>query len=76
MECTHSGDPQVFRHFGIELTLYDLIGVKANTSFKEPYGKFAGHICYADTSGADASNLKQFEWKNFGIIHTKKLKAV
>jgi microcystin degradation protein MlrC len=63
-ECTHSGDPQVFRHFGIEPTLYDLIVVKANTSFKEPYSKFAGHICYADTPGAGASNLKQFEWKN------------
>ena len=63
-ECTHSGDPQLFRHFGIEPTLYDLIVVKANTSFKEPYSKFAGHICYADTPGAGASNLKQFDWKN------------
>ena len=62
--CTHSGDPQVFRHFGIEPTLYDLIVVKANTSFRENYSKFAGHICYADTPGAGASNLKQFDWKN------------
>ena len=51
-------------NFGIEPTMYDLIVVKANTSFKEPYSKFAGHICYADTPGAGASNLKQFEWKN------------
>lgn len=63
-ECTHSGDPQLFRHFGIEPALYDLIVVKANTSFKEPYSKFAGYICYADTPGAGASNLKQFRWKN------------
>jgi len=62
--CNHSGDPQLFRHFGIEPTMYDLIVVKANTSFKEPYASFAGPICYADTPGAGAANLKHFEWKN------------
>ena len=54
-----SGDPQLLRHFGIEPTLYDLIVVKANTSFRVPYGKFAGEICFADTPGAGASNLKR-----------------
>lgn len=63
-KCDHSGDPQLFRHFGIEPTMYDLIVVKANTSFKVPYGKFAGQICYADTPGAGASNLKRFQWQN------------
>lgn len=63
-KCAISGDPQLFRHFGIEPTMYDLIVVKANTSFREPYSAFAGTICYADTPGAGASNLKQFEWKN------------
>ena len=63
-KCGHSGDPQQFRHFGIEPTMYDLIVVKANTSFKKPYGKFAGQICYADTPGAGAANLKRFDWKN------------
>ena len=62
-KCEHSGDPQLFRHFGIEPTMYDLVVVKANTSFKVPYGKFAGRICHADTPGAGASNLKRFEWK-------------
>ena len=62
--CKHSGDPQVFRHFGIEPTLYDLIVVKANTSFRRPYSAFAGRICSADTPGPCASNLKRFEWKN------------
>jgi len=59
-----SGDPQLMRHFGIEPTLYDLIVVKANTSFLEPYGKFTDLIYYADTPGAGASNLKQLQWKN------------
>ena len=63
-KCDHSGDPQLFRHFGIEPTMYDLIVVKANTSFKVPYSKFAGRICYADTPGAGASNLMRFQWKN------------
>ena len=59
-----SGDPQLLRHFGIEPKLCDLVVVKANTSFKVPYGVFAGEICYADTPGAGASNLKLFDWKN------------
>ena len=62
---TASGDPQLLRHFGIEPTLYDLIVVKANTSFRAAYGPFSGEIYYADTPGVCASNLKQyFTWKN------------
>ena len=64
-----SGDPQILRHFGIEPKLYDLIVVKANTSFRVPYGPIAGEICFADTPGAGAANLKRFHWeklpKNF-----------
>ncbi len=59
-----SGDPQLLRHFGIEPTLYDLIVVKANTSFRAPYSKFAGEICYADTPGAGSSNLLSLQWHN------------
>ena len=58
-----SGDPQLLRHFGIEPMLYDLIVVKANTSFKVPYGKITDLICYADTPGAGASNLRLLPWK-------------
>lgn len=58
-----SGDPQLLRHFGIEPKLYDLIVVKANTSFRVPYGAFAGEIYYADTPGAGAANLKSFRWQ-------------
>ncbi len=57
------GDPQLFRHFGIEPKLYDLIVVKANASFLVPYSQFAGKICYADTPGASAANLKGFHWE-------------
>lgn len=57
-----TGDPQLLRHFGIEPKLYDLIVVKANTSFKVPYSSFAGEICYADSPGAGSSNLKSFHW--------------
>ncbi len=57
-----SGDPQILRHFGIEPTLCDLVVVKANTSFLEPYSAFAGDICYADTPGAGSANLKEMAW--------------
>lgn len=57
-----SGDPQILRHFGVEPTFYDLVIVKANTSFLVTYGKFAGEVCYADTPGACASNLRQLVW--------------
>lgn len=62
-----SGDPQLFRHFGIEPTLYDLIVVKANTSFRLPYSKFTDLIYCADTAGAGASNLKLLLWKKLPI---------
>lgn len=58
------GDPQLFRHFGIEPTMYDLVVVKANASFRASYCAFAGEICYADTPGAGAANLKRFRWKH------------
>ena len=58
-----SGDPQILRHFGIEPTLYDLIVVKANTSFRLPYGKFTDLMYCADTLGAGANNLKLLQWE-------------
>ena len=58
-----SGDPQVLRHFGIEPTLYDLIVVKANTSFRAPYAPISDLVYVADTAGACASNLHQLVWE-------------
>lgn len=63
--CTfgsQSGDPQHFRHFGIEPSFYDLVVVKANTSFRLPYGRISQLIYAADTPGAGASNLKLLQW--------------
>ena len=57
-----SGDPQLLRHFGIEPSLYDLVVVKANTSFRLSYSKISPLLYCADTPGAGAANLKSFRW--------------
>lgn len=59
-----SGDPQVLRHFGIEPSLYDLIVVKANTSFRAPYAAISDLVYVADTAGACASNLLRLKWEH------------
>jgi len=61
---TSTGDPQIFRGFGIEPSVYDLIVVKANTSFRAPYSKFTTHFCMADTPGVGAANLHHFHWEH------------
>jgi microcystin degradation protein MlrC len=53
-----NGDPQLYRAHGIEPTLYDLVVVKASTSFRGAYEKLAGTICEAQTPGAASSDLK------------------
>ena len=63
-EPTATGDPQILRHFGIEPTLYDLVVVKANTSFRLPYSAFADQIYCADTPGAGGSDLKKLVFHN------------
>jgi microcystin degradation protein MlrC len=52
-----NGDPQLYRAHGIEPTLYDLVVVKASTSFRAAYSAFAGAIVEADTPGAASSDL-------------------
>jgi len=59
-----SGSPMIFRNFGMEPKHYDLVVVKANTSFRVPYRSISDLIYVADTPGAGASNLKLFHWKN------------
>lgn len=56
---TATGDPQLFRHFGIEPSFYDLVVVKANTSFRVPYSSIAEAVYHADTPGSGAVNLKK-----------------
>lgn len=52
-----TGDLQIYRHFGIEPTFYDLVVVKANTSFRGGYEPVAAEIWLADTPGACTANL-------------------
>lgn len=59
----NSGDPQHFRHFGLEPSFYDLVVVKANTSFRAHYAKITDLMYVGDTPGAGASNLKLLKWE-------------
>lgn len=58
-----SGSPMIYRHFGMEPLHYDLVVVKANTSFRTHYSTISDLIYVADTPGAGASNLKQLPWE-------------
>ena len=65
--CDHggaTGSPMIFRGFGLEPLHYDLVVVKANTSFRVPYSTISDLIYVADTPGAGASNLKKMQWDN------------
>ena len=65
--CDHgstTGSPMIFRSFGMEPLYYDLVVVKANTSFRVPYSTISDLIFVADTPGAGASNLKPMPWEN------------
>lgn len=53
-----NGDPQLYRAFGIEPTQYDLVVVKANTSFRAGYRKIASTIVPTDTPGAASANVR------------------
>ena len=59
-----SGSPMLYRQFGMEPAHYDLVVVKANTSFRRPYSTISSLIYVGDTYGAGAANLKQLHWKN------------
>ncbi len=65
--CDHgasTGSPMIYREFGMDPAHYDLVVVKANTSFRAPYSVISDLIYIADTPGAGASNLKLFQWEN------------
>jgi microcystin degradation protein MlrC len=64
------GDPQLYRAFGIEPLMYDLLVVKANTSFRVGYAKIAGEIYEADTPGAAGADLLRLSFrKHSGRIY-------
>ena len=58
-----SGDTQLYRHFGIEPTFYDLVVVKANTSFRASYTPITTQIYVADTPGPATANLLSLPYK-------------
>ena len=60
---TANGDPQLFRGFGIEPTFYQLVAVKACTSFRAAYSRFASEIVEADTPGAASVDLKSLPFR-------------
>lgn len=59
-----TGDPQLLRHFGVEPTMHDIVIVKANTSFRAAYDRFAGHICLVDTGCAATACLTKLPFRN------------
>ena len=63
------GDPQLYRGFGIEPLMYDLVVVKANTSFRVGYAKIAGEIYEADTPGAAAPDLLRLSFRKLTGRH-------
>jgi len=59
-----NGDPQMYRAFGIEPSLYDLIVVKANTSFRSGYAAIGGTIIPVDTPGAASANVAELPFRH------------
>ena len=62
-----SGDPNLYSAFGMDPRSYDLLVVKANTSFRVPYKPISDLIYVADTPGAGASNLKRCQWEQLDL---------
>lgn len=58
-----NGDPQLYRAFGVEPSLYDLVVVKACTSFRAAYGKISDSIYDTDTPGAATANLMRLRFR-------------
>lgn len=58
-----TGDPQLLRHFGVEPTLYDVVIVKACTSFRAAYGKFAGQMLVIDTGCSATARLTSLPFR-------------
>ena len=58
-----NGDPQLYRAFGIEPKSYDLVVVKACSSFRAAYERFAGKICPTHTPGPAAADLLSLNYR-------------
>lgn len=58
-----TGDVNFYKGFGLNPADYDLVVVKANTSFRASYKGIASKIFIADTYAAGSSNLTQLPFK-------------
>jgi microcystin degradation protein MlrC len=60
------GDPQVYRAFGIDPSMLDLVVVKANTSFRGAYRSIAGTIVEVVSPGAAGPLLTALPYSRLG----------
>lgn len=58
-----SSNPQNYRGFGIEPSLYRLVVVKSATQYKELYSAFSTLFYPTDTPGSSTANLRQLPFK-------------
>lgn len=64
--CEHlvsPGDPQLYAGFGMPQGMYDLVVVKANTSFRAAYRGIASEVLDADTPGAAGPNIRRLPFE-------------
>lgn len=59
-----TGDIQLYRHFGIEPGFYQVVVVKANTSFKAVYSAVSEDIVSCDTGCASTADLASLPWQH------------
>ena len=59
-----TSDLQMYRHFGIEPTAYQLVVVKASMSYRSAYEKIASSVCLVNTVGASTSDLQNVKYHN------------
>lgn len=63
------GDPQMYRHFGIEPLFYQLVSVKACTSWRAAYEPMAAKAFETDTPGDASLNLMRLNYTHLPKTH-------
>lgn len=53
----NTGDPQCYRHFGLEPIFYDVVEVKANMSFRLPFSVFATEFYTTEVPGVVGTSV-------------------
>ncbi|GAA3399714.1 M81 family metallopeptidase [Paenibacillus hodogayensis] len=61
--ATFTGDPAMYRTFGLEPTEADLVLVKSAAQFRAEYEKLSSHIYILDTPGASTANLASLTYR-------------